>query len=397
LNSRESMATTARRVITDAGRLTFKQVALKTLQVTSLFDADVAIGSKAYPMSLDRESFPDLFSSVEELHREIEREQVAEAMNAHETFVDRTKRLARECKKRLDIGRLLHKRKKLLAKIGRSIRESDSAPADTIRYEVTKARAIDAKARALGLEIAELSARQARWIRAKITVVTVAVVSLGLLAFKSDAPTPTTTLPVSESMKDDLPALLLAAQQGDNSRIRDILRDGANVDQKGPGGETALHWAAAYGKQVAAELLLASGANPNEKDRAGMTPLHYAAQEGQIAIIDALLKASADPNAGDENGITPMHLAAANGFPSIIQQLLSHGGDVDAADAIGTTPLHMAAAEGKSNAIEVLVAAGADLMIMDKDDHIAYDLAVVNCHNDAAALLKAAAPDTAER
>lgn len=32
---------------------------------------------------------------------------MAEATNGHETFVDRTKRLARECKKRLNIGRLL--------------------------------------------------------------------------------------------------------------------------------------------------------------------------------------------------------------------------------------------------------------------------------------------------
>jgi hypothetical protein len=146
--------------IKDAARLASKQAALKTLQLTSLFNADLATGAIAHVNSYGRESFGELFKSVDEIDRELADKRVAEPVGAHETIADRTKRLARATKKRLDIERLLQKRKRILAQLGKSIRESKVNSAELLSKEIREAQAVAAKASALEKEIAELSARQ---------------------------------------------------------------------------------------------------------------------------------------------------------------------------------------------------------------------------------------------
>jgi RNA polymerase sigma factor (sigma-70 family) len=67
-----------------------------------------------------------------------------------------------------------------------------------------------------------------------------------------------------------------------------LLVDGFEVNTRGEGGQTLLHWAAQKGHLDAVELLLKNGAEPNVRDQAGKTPLQWAKESGYQKVIDLL-------------------------------------------------------------------------------------------------------------
>ena len=68
---------------------------------------------------------------------------------------------------------------------------------------------------------------------------------------------------------------------------------------------TALHLAAAYGKEAVAAQLLQAGASVSAVTNGGLTPLHWAADNGKSSIANLLLQANASPTAVDKYGYTP--------------------------------------------------------------------------------------------
>ena len=78
------------------------------------------------------------------------------------------------------------------------------------------------------------------------------------------------------------PTLLVAAADCDMSRVRELLRLGADVNEVNRWGQTALHVAAAArdGKSVRryiiVDLLIKGGADVNALDRDLHTPLYFA-------------------------------------------------------------------------------------------------------------------------
>jgi len=154
-----------------------------------------------------------------------------------------------------------------------------------------------------------------------------------------------------------------AAARGDIERVRELLRDGADVNAPQGDGMTALHWAAARNDRPLAELLIYAGASLDAGTRIGhYQPLHIASREGHAAVVGALLQAGADPVARTSNsGATPLHLAAASGDAETLRLLVASGADVDAREgAWGQTPLIFAAGANRVDAIRVLLDAGAD-------------------------------------
>ena len=110
-------------------------------------------------------------------------------------------------------------------------------------------------------------------------------------------------------------------------------------------GFTALHLAAFFGQEEAAELLVARGAEVNVVARNPtivVTPLHSAAAGSHAGIVKLLLEHGADPNAAQDGGFTPLHSAAGNDDRDSAEALLEAGADPSLANDEGKLPADLA-------------------------------------------------------
>lgn len=110
------------------------------------------------------------------------------------------------------------------------------------------------------------------------------------------------------------------------------------------------------------EQLLKNGADPNQRTPWGWAALHQA-MFAPIAVADTLLNAGADANVrirgtGADNGWTPLFFAATQGRQELITDLLNHGADVNAADNAGHTALFYAIQRQQKEVASLLVESG---------------------------------------
>jgi ankyrin repeat protein len=160
-----------------------------------------------------------------------------------------------------------------------------------------------------------------------------------------------------------------AVMAGDLEAVRNLLRDGADVNEAQGDGLTGLHWAARNNDVEAARLLLYAGANVAAKTRIGAhTPVLVASRGGHAEVLDVLLEAGADPVARTTTGNSaPLHFAAAAGNPAAVEVLLKHGADVDARDGGSLhTPLMIAATYDHVAVARALLANGADVALTNE-------------------------------
>ncbi|OCB12738.1 hypothetical protein A5717_15965 [Mycolicibacterium porcinum] len=85
------------------------------------------------------------------------------------------------------------------------------------------------------------------------------------------------------------------------------------VDERDRAGRTALHYAAVDDKLDVLRELIRQGADVNAKEDAGWTPLHFAANQGNLQIAEELIRAGADVNAINNEGDEPLFRAVALG------------------------------------------------------------------------------------
>lgn len=157
--------------------------------------------------------------------------------------------------------------------------------------------------------------------------------------------------------------LVDAAARGDADRVRQLLRDGADVNEARGDGMTALHWSAETGNARLADMLIYAGSHLDAGTRIGQyTPLHIAGRQGHADIVRSLIAAGADVEAATSNsGATPLHLAAASGSADAVATLIEGGANVEAREnQWGQTALIFAASANRVDAMRVLLDAGAD-------------------------------------
>ena len=154
--------------------------------------------------------------------------------------------------------------------------------------------------------------------------------------------------------------MIAAAERGDMVAVRKELTQGANVNRKGPTGETALVEAVKGGifrggNVIVVRELLNLGANPHLGGRflfiGESLPLHAAVFSNEKnfdrydgpAVVDALLKAGADVSSVTfHRKQTPLHVAANLQNTKAAILLLKAGAKVTPRDEDGKTPLDLA-------------------------------------------------------
>ncbi|CAL8069873.1 unnamed protein product [Calicophoron daubneyi] len=91
------------------------------------------------------------------------------------------------------------------------------------------------------------------------------------------------------------PALIDLAKNGDLESLKQLVKDGANLNEQDKSGWTALHEFSARNLPRLVAYLLRHGANPSLASSCGDTALHIAARAGHVRVVRALLRHNADP------------------------------------------------------------------------------------------------------
>lgn len=107
--------------------------------------------------------------------------------------------------------------------------------------------------------------------------------------------------------------LLIAAREGDASKVRSLLSSGANVNSANEDGDTALMIATLSArKKNTVNALIANGADVNARNNENDTALIYAAGNDNVEIFQALLNSGADINHQNDNGYSALIMASVN-------------------------------------------------------------------------------------
>jgi len=145
--------------------------------------------------------------------------------------------------------------------------------------------------------------------------------------------------------------------------IKRALRDLPDPQEGMPTEEMGLVEACAKGELPRVKKLLLEGQDVNQRNSSEDTGLHMACFNGHDHVVEVLLAhPSIDVNVRTSLGGTPLFLACMNGSPSVIQLLLRHKEiDVNAHDNFHKTSLWMAAFKNLHVSIINLILSGRDL------------------------------------
>jgi ankyrin repeat protein len=78
-----------------------------------------------------------------------------------------------------------------------------------------------------------------------------------------------------------------------------------------------------------ARQLISQGADVNQHTSQGATPLHFSTRFGQIPLTQLLLEEGADVHATYQSTWTPLHLAAKGGHVDVAKLLFKYGANVN--------------------------------------------------------------------
>lgn len=179
---------------------------------------------------------------------------------------------------------------------------------------------------------------------------------------------------------------LEAASKGDTIKVKNLIEQGADVNNKDKDGMTALMRAARGGHLETTKLLIEKGADVNAIEKSGYPVLIVTESmpfSPQLEIIKLLIESGADVNSKSKEGWTAL-MEAAKGHsylrkglidkgrtdvamvPLEIAKLLIEGGaDVNVRYKDGRTALLVAAANGQTEIVNLLIEKGADINAVD--------------------------------
>ncbi|CAN6483341.1 unnamed protein product [Victoria cruziana] len=178
--------------------------------------------------------------------------------------------------------------------------------------------------------------------------------------------------------------LCFAAQRGDTSLLKQLLRRGFDPNEPDISGKTALHITAEEGNERSVQLLIDYGADVNSRDLEGNVPLWESIASGHDAVSKLLFENGANLQSGDMANF--VCIAAERNSIQMLKEIVHYGGDVTIAKSNGITALHIAVCEGNCEVVKFLVDHGADIEKPDQQGWTPVELAEQQCHEEIRAL-----------
>jgi ankyrin repeat protein len=148
--------------------------------------------------------------------------------------------------------------------------------------------------------------------------------------------------------------LLYASSNGRTELVAMLLEEGADVNVKDNGGNTALIKASLGGHLEIVARLLEKDANVNARSNAGNTALIWASIQGHTETAAMLLENGADVNEENHRGLSALSAAGLKGHSETVVMLLEKGANVHGTDEQGSTAIILASRKGHTETVKVL-------------------------------------------
>ena len=197
---------------------------------------------------------------------------------------------------------------------------------------------------------------------------------------------------------------LVACEEGNLTKLKKLLADGADPNASRTSGATALAYAIEGHHSDVVRILLDAKADPN-RTSFGLAPLFLAAEAGDLESVKLLLKAGAkvdsrlaavDEDMKPRNGDTPLIGAASpTGKAVVVRELLAAGADVNAKADTGKTAVMQAVASENAEVLRAILEAKPDVKarMAAPEDIDVLTLAVGKSRADMVGMLIAAGAD----
>ncbi len=140
-----------------------------------------------------------------------------------------------------------------------------------------------------------------------------------------------------------------AAYTNKKDKLEALLKEGIDINSKGPGGQTALQRAASQGHVEIVAFLLAQGAEANSADKQNITPLIAAVMSypsrpnlpGIVSMVRMLIAKGAQIDAQNKSGQSALMIAIASQLIPVVQILLDAGANIWQKNSFNEGPLDL--------------------------------------------------------
>lgn len=133
---------------------------------------------------------------------------------------------------------------------------------------------------------------------------------------------------------------VVAAREGHEEIVAQLIADRANINARSGNSDTALILAALEGHEKIVERLIADGADIDARDENNDTALIVAAWQGREEVVERLIAAGADVDAKNENGDTALIIATDKWRAEVVKHLIADGADIYVENSKGQTALN---------------------------------------------------------
>ncbi|ERF68823.1 hypothetical protein EPUS_06267 [Endocarpon pusillum Z07020] len=165
----------------------------------------------------------------------------------------------------------------------------------------------------------------------------------------------------SHGFQPEMNELRLAAFNGHDMVLPEILIDKDNVNLGDQEGRTAILWASVGGHEKVVQMLLDKNADVNAQGGHYGNALQAASVGGHEKIVQIMLDKNADVNAQGGYYDNALQAASVGGHEKVVQMLLDKNADVNAQGGGYGNALQAASAEGHEKVVQMLLDKNADV------------------------------------